>query len=210
MISTLKRRIFFCALIIICLLQYACANGQNRARNIDTLFEALQLHEGTWVADIGSREGFFTIRMAPKVGKSGHVFAVDIDHTALEDLHQNLDEHDISNVTPVYSISDNPMLPSGVLDAVLIRNTYHEFNAPLSMLSHIKRALKAGGRLVIAEPISDNLLDDSREQQARNHDIAVKYVKEDLAQAGFKVIQEMEQYSVNNRGTRMWLLVAQP
>lgn len=198
------------AILGVLLLVTAEADCQNRARNIDTLFDALDLQAGTWVADIGSREGFFTIRMAPIVGKNGHVFAVDIDADALEDLHKNIEEQDINNVTPVYSAAHNPMLPAGVLDAVLIRNTYHEFTEPMSMLTNIKRALKPNGRLVIAEPISDSLLNDSRERQARSHDIAASFVKDDLSQAGFRIMKEIEEYSVNNQGTRLWLLVAQP
>lgn len=210
MISNLKQWASFSALVLISLIFSSCANGQNRGRNIETLFNALELQEGKWIADIGSREGFFTIRMAPRVGETGHIFAVDIDADALEDLHENLQEKNLNNVTPVYSVGDNPMLPAGVFDAILVRNTYHEFTAPMSMLSNIKRALKPEGRLVIAEPISDDLLDDSRERQARSHDISANYVKGDLAKAGFSIVQEMDQYSINNRGDRMWLIIASP
>lgn len=182
---------------------------QDRSANIEHLFNALDLKEGMIVADIGSREGFFTIRMAPIVGNSGHVYAVDINPDALGDLHANIKQEGLTNITPVYSTPGNPMLPAAAFDAVLIRNTYHEFTEPLSMLRHIKHALKPGGRLVIAEPIADNLVNESRERQARNHDISMNYVKADLAEAGFRIIKEMHQYSTNSGGDRLWLLIAE-
>lgn len=196
--------------ILILLMGCAVVDGQNRSQNIDLLFEALQLEEGKWVADIGSREGFFTVRMAPLVGESGRIFAVDIDASALDDLHQNLQDGMITNVTPVYSIAGNPMLPDSLLDAVLIRNAYHEFNDPMGMLAHIKKALKPDGRLVIAEPLSDQLEDASREQQARSHDISMNYVREDLDRAGFTFIRKIDRYSEGHDGNRIWLLIARP
>jgi ubiquinone/menaquinone biosynthesis C-methylase UbiE len=187
----------------------APACGQSREKNIDRLFEALQLKEGKWIADIGSREGFFTIRMAPIVGDSGHIFAVDIDADALEDLHRNIAERKLTNITPVYSVAGNPMLPAKTFDAILVRNTYHEFNEPLSMLAHIKKALKSDGRLVIAEPIDGDLADADRERQARSHDISMNYVKEDLKKAGYQIIEEQQQYSIGRLGDPLWLIVAQ-
>lgn len=204
-----KFRRFFTFALLLLSVSTLPACGQSRESNIDRLFQALDLKEGTWVADIGSREGFFTVRMASAVGETGHVFGVDIDANALEDLHQNIAERTLTNVTPVYSVAGNPMLPAHSLDAVLVRNTYHEFNEPLNMLAHIRKALKPGGRLVIAEPIADDLASADRERQARNHNISIHYVKQELEQAGFQIIEEQQQYSTSRRGHRLWLIVAQ-
>lgn len=183
----------------------ACA--QSGWRKADELFEAMELKEGSWVADIGSREGYYTVRMAPIVGESGHVFAVDIEADALEDLHENLREDNIENVTPVYSVYDNPMLPVNSLDAVLIRNAYHEFTEHMAMLNHIKQALKPGGRLVMAEPISEDNLDESREHQADSHDIAIRYARQDLLDAGFEIIKEVDPFSETRRNQHYWMII---
>jgi ubiquinone/menaquinone biosynthesis C-methylase UbiE len=148
--------------------------------------------------------------MAPIVGETGHIFAVDIDASALEDLHKNLGNKQITNVTPVYSVPENPMLPSRVLDAVLIRNTYHEFTSPMSILGHVKRALKPGGRLVIAEPIDPDLKDESRERQAQSHDISMDYVRDDLKKAGFTIVRSEEHFSDGHPGDQIWLIIAVP
>lgn len=202
-----SKKIFVATLLLFTAVLSAC--GQNRSANIERLFDALELKEGMTVADIGSREGFFSTRMAAIVGASGHVYAVDIDSGALDDLHANIERQGLTNITPVYSVPGNPMLPATVLDAVLIRNTYHEFTKPLRMLQHIRRSLKRGGHLVIAEPIADELQESDRERQARSHDISMSYVKADLAEAGFRILEELNQYSTNSRGDRLWLLIAE-
>lgn len=196
-------------ILLLCLTLTLPACGQSRSANIDRLWEAMQLNEGDWVADIGSREGFFTIRMAPIVGETGHVFAVDINANALRDLHQNIEDRQLTNITPVYSVIGDPMLPDQSLDAILIRNTYHEFDEPLQMLAHIKSSLKPNGLLVIAEPIANDQVDASRAEQSRSHYISKNYVVEDLKKAGFTILEEQEQYSVGRRGDRLWLIVAQ-
>lgn len=195
-------------ILFLCLSLTLPACGQDRAANIERLWQAMELDEGDWVADIGSREGFFSIRMAPIVGETGHVFAVDINDSALRGLHQNIAGEQLSNITPVYSVNGNPMLPAHSLDAILIRNTYHEFDEPLAMLRHIKTALKKGGLLVIAEPIGDDMVNATREGQSRSHYISKNYVLSDLEKAGFTILKQEDQYTIGHRGDRLWLIVA--
>lgn len=196
-------------LVAITVLTGAVACAQSGVQKADALFEAMQLREGSWAADIGSREGDYTRQMSPLVGPTGRIFAVDIDAGALEDLHENIRQDSIQNVTLVYSVHDDPMLPVNALDAVLIRNTFHEFTEPIAMLNHIKAALKAGGRLVMAEPIRDENLDKSREEQADDHDIAIEYAREDLQETGFKIIREVKSFAEDNRGQRYWMIIAE-
>jgi len=202
-------RRFLSILFVILILSSCLACAQDGWQKAPELFEALQIKDGSWVADIGSREGYYTTRMSPIVD-SGWIFAVDINANALKDLHTNLRSADIENVTPVYSVEDNPMLPFGTLDAVLIRNTYHEFTRPTSMLKYVLKALKDSGRLVVAEAISENLENTSRERQARSHEIAKNFVKDDLEKAGFRVIKEVDPFTESRHGRHFWMLVAIP
>lgn len=117
----------------------------------DELVGAMNISEGDWAADVGSGDGDYTLPMAERVGPSGRVFAVDVDPDKLDELNERLREREIEHVTSVYSVEDNPMLPTNALDAILVRNAYHHFTAHQSMLRHMKAALKPDGRLVIAE-----------------------------------------------------------
>jgi SAM-dependent methyltransferase len=57
----------------------------------------------------------------------------------------------LTNVVPVLGAVNDPKLPAGTLDLVLMVDVYHEFSDPQTMLQHIRTALKPGGRLVLLE-----------------------------------------------------------
>ncbi len=100
------------------------------------------------VADIGAGPGYFTIPLARAVGPRGRVYAVDPEPRNLERLRHRLDKRGARNVTPVLSRGDDPYLPAGVCDLVLIIDTYHHFPDGPAFLRRAMRALKPGGRLV--------------------------------------------------------------
>jgi ubiquinone/menaquinone biosynthesis C-methylase UbiE len=202
----LNKILFFIIAVTLTASSVACA--QSNSGNSDALFEAMQIEEGSWVADIGSGDGDYTIGMASLVGESGRIFAVDIDEDKLQELRKRLKVREVTNVSPIYSIPGDPMLPLNSLDAILVRNAYHEFRNYMSMLQHMKRALKPGGRLVMAEPIQEEMVDASREEQAEEHDIAKRYALEDLKEAGFRIVKEVDQFSSNSH-QRYWLIIAE-
>lgn len=193
--------------IIITLTVSAVACGQSSWRNPDALFEAMEIEKGSWAADLGSGDGDYTIRMSPIVGDSGRIFAVDIDEDKLNDLRRRIKDRGIKNVTPIYSVPGNPMLPSNSLDAILIRNAYHEFRNYMDMLGYMKKSLKAGGRLVMAEPMEQEVVGASREEQMDDHSLAMKYAVEDLENAGFQIVKEVERFTSNNH-QRYWMIIA--
>lgn len=171
------------------------------------LFEAMSIQEGDWAADVGSGDGDYTVGMASKVGESGRIFAVDIDSDDLSELNSKIKEQEIRNITTVYSIYDNPMLPTSSLDAILVRNAYHEFTAHESMLRHMKRALKPGGRLVMEESVSNGMGGKSREEQTEEHDLGIEYARKELKALGFALEKEDRSF-VNAEGHHHWLLIA--
>lgn len=182
----------------------SCAQGQN---DTDALLDAMQIENGHWVADVGSGDGDYTLPMAERVGSSGRVFAVDVDHDPLDELREKLRENDVENVTTVYSIEDNPMLPVNTLDAVLVRNAYHHFTEHEAMLRHIRASLRPGGRLVIEESVSEDMLGESREAQVEEHDIGIGYVREELEAAGFEIQREEDRLMETDWGI-YWMIVA--
>ena len=109
---------------------------------------ALGLRRGHVVADIGAGPGYFALRVARAVGPGGHVYAVDAEPQVLEILRERVRAAAVRNVTPVLGDGDDPLLPSGTCDLVLIVDTYHHFDDGRWFLRRAARALKRGGRLV--------------------------------------------------------------
>lgn len=197
------------ALVVLILSLSSIGVGQEAPPDTDALLEAMDIESGDWVADVGSGEGEYTVQMARAVGDSGRAFAVDIDEEDLEELNEEITDREIENITTVSSVYDNPMLPHRSFDAVLVRNAYHEFTAHESMLNHLYSALKPGGRLVMAENIDDALIDAAREEQVEDHDLAMRYAREELRQASFKIANEVDTLrSLDRYDSRYWMMVA--
>jgi precorrin-6B methylase 2 len=161
------------------------------------------------VADVGAGDGFLTARLARAVGPGGHVFAVDVSDRAVERLRARVREDGLTNVTVVKGDASDPRLDAASLDAAVIINSYHEMVDHQAMLRTLREALKPTGRLVIIEPISQKLLNDARERQVRDHEIAARFVEQEARDAGFH-IETLQDPFTKRSGVAEWLIVAVP
>ena len=119
----------------------------------DQIMDALNIAEGSFVADLGAASGWFTIRLARRVGPNGRVYAEDIQPQMIEVIKRRVPRENLSynNVETTLGTAEDPKLPIGKLDAVLIVDAYHEMSRPVALLRNAARALKPDGRLGIVE-----------------------------------------------------------
>lgn len=117
----------------------------------DLLLAALALRPGMQVADIGAGTGYYSWRMADRVGPAGRVFAVDVQPEMLALLAREMTRRHVTNVTGVLGTATDPRLPSSGVDVVLMVDVYHELDHPREMLAALVRSLKPGGRVVFVE-----------------------------------------------------------
>ena len=173
------------------------------------IFTALRATTGSRIADLGAGEGWLTRRLARHVGPSGRVFAVDISGEALGRLGETIKDS-LSNVELVLAEDDDPRLPYGTLDGVVIVNAYHEMTKRVPVLEGVKRSLKPGGLLVIV----DNSPPDSvvtRKAQTDRHMLAIDFVRDDLEAQGFEIVSTDPKFidrKVTDHMQLQWLLVA--
>ncbi len=118
----------------------------------DLLLEALRLRPGDVVADFGAGSGYFTWRIAQRVGPSGRVYAVEVQPLMLELLQANLTRRGLADrMLPVLGTASDPKLPEASCDLILLVDVYHELEFPFEVTAALARALKPGGRLVLVE-----------------------------------------------------------
>jgi hypothetical protein len=86
----------------------------------DQVMDALGIADGTAVADLGAGGGWFTVRLARRVGPQGVVYAEDIQEQMLESIDRRVKREGLRNVRMLLGTSDDPKLPKGRLQAVLI------------------------------------------------------------------------------------------
>ena len=186
------------------------AESRDSWQRVPDIFEALGATRGSRIADLGAGEGWLTTRLARHVGPEGRVFAVDISETSLTNLAATLATDSIRNVELILGEADDPRLPYGTLDGVVILNAYHEMPQRIALLDAIKRALRPGGVLVIV----DNAPADSvtlRQRQMANHSLSIEFADDDLQASGFEIVRRAPDFIVQKHGEHahdQWLLVA--
>ena len=111
----------------------------------------LDLKPGMIVADVGAGSGYYSSRMAERVGPNGIVYAVDIQPEMIDIVKLQMSQRKVTNVKPIHCTETDPRLPAGTLDLAIMVDVYHELEYPYEMLAAVVKALKPGGRVVFVE-----------------------------------------------------------
>jgi ubiquinone/menaquinone biosynthesis C-methylase UbiE len=119
--------------------------------NPQEMLDQLGLKEGLVVCDLGCGDGYHTLQMAPKVGPSGKVIAVDIQPQMLQELSRRMIEQNIPNIDTILGDLWDPKLAEASVDLVLMVDVYHEFSHPVQMLEAIRKSLKPNGLVALVE-----------------------------------------------------------
>ena len=114
------------------------------------VMDRLDISEGAKVADIGAGGGWFTIRLAQRVGRNGVVYAEDIQRQMIDSIERRVKREGLTNVRPILGTPANPRLPGG-LDAVLMVDTYPQIADATTLLKRIAEALGPNGKLGIVD-----------------------------------------------------------
>lgn len=152
------------------------------------VISALELKTGEHVADVGSGSGYFTFRLANAVGRSGKVFAVDIDPGMNAYVSERARAEGRNNIDVILAGPDDPRLPPSGVDMIFSANTYHHFGG--SGTAYFARAgkyLRPGGRVVI--------IDFNRSQWFDifgSHHTSPEVIKSEMKEAGFELKQEFK------------------
>ncbi|OFW02429.1 MAG: hypothetical protein A3I61_13270 [Acidobacteria bacterium RIFCSPLOWO2_02_FULL_68_18] len=115
----------------------------------DEIMDVLGIADGAAVADIGAGAGWFTIRLARRVGPSGAVYAQDVQPQMLAAIRRRVAREGLRNVETRLGSRSSSNLPARSLDAVLAVDVYPEVDDRVAFLRNIAEALKPGGRVGI-------------------------------------------------------------
>jgi predicted methyltransferase len=155
----------------------------------DEVIKTMGLKPGDIVADIGCGTGYFSRRMAKAVAPGGKVYANEIQPEFIEMLKANCAKEGIVNVEPVLGAEDDPKLPIGGIDWILLTDVYHEFQQPQPMLAKMLESLKPDGKVALIEY---RLLGDTAKHIKEEHRMSVKQVLAEWNKAGFELVDLLE------------------
>jgi len=154
--------------------------GRDQRLQINRVMDILGIASGKNVADIGAGSGWFAVRAAKRTAPMGTVYAVDINPEATRYIEHRVAKEGLHNVTAVLSKADDPMLPAGKIDAVLLLKTYHEVANPVALLQNLHAALAPDAKVGIID----------RNGNGEDHGVARDVVVREAAVAGYKLVQQ--------------------
>jgi SAM-dependent methyltransferase len=155
---------------------------RDKKLQIDRVMDLLGITQGKNVADIGAGSGWFTVRAARRVGPTGVVIAEDINPLAIEHIGKRILKENLANVRTVLGSPDDPRLPSGSADAVLMLKVYHEIAHPVPTMKVMQRALRPGAKVGIID----------RNGNGRDHGVKRATVVKEMDEAGYKLVESYD------------------
>ncbi len=139
------------------------------------------------VADIGAGSGYFSLKLSPLVPQ-GKIIAEDIDADLLKMVEAKKAAAHTANVVTIQGTTVDPKLPFGGMDAVLLVDTYHEWDHPLEMMHAVLRELKPGGRVYQVEYRGE----DSTVQILPHHKMTVKQARKEMEAVGLRWVETID------------------
>jgi ubiquinone/menaquinone biosynthesis C-methylase UbiE len=115
------------------------------------VIEALGVHAGQFIADIGAGTGYFTVRLSPVVGREGRVMAVDVEPAMVEYIRTRATRAGLDNIEPILTRANEPGLEPTSVDLVFICDTWHHIDDRLRYLERLRDVLRPGGRVAIVD-----------------------------------------------------------
>lgn len=156
--------------------------GRDERLQINRVMDILGITTGKTVADVGAGSGWFTVRAARRVGDGGKVYAVDINPLSIRYVEDRAQKEKLHNVKTILGKADDPLLPAGAVDAVLLLKTYHEVAEPVGLLRNLRTALRPGAKVGIID----------RNGNGEDHGVGREVVLREAAQAGYRLLKQYD------------------
>lgn len=150
----------------------------------DQIMDALGIADGSVVADIGAGAGWFTIRLARRVGPRGVVYAQDVQRQMLEAIRRRVAKEGLRNVQTRLGHGSDPGLPTRSLDAILVVDVYAEIVDRVTFLKNVAESLTPNGKIGIVNYKPGA----SGPGPARNERVEQAAVEADVRAAGLRVV----------------------
>jgi ubiquinone/menaquinone biosynthesis C-methylase UbiE len=125
--------------------------SRDRLKEAEEVMDRAGVAPGMTVADIGAGEGYYTIRLAARVGMKGRVLAEDIVPEVRDSLAERVNRERLDNVSVRLGEPADPKLPVNSFDRVFMVHMYHEIEEPYEFLWNLRPSLKAGGQVIVVD-----------------------------------------------------------
>lgn len=158
--------------------RWSTEEERDRLNESGEVMAGAAMKRGMTVADIGAGEGYYTIRLAQRVGAKGRVLAEDIVPAVRDALAERVARERLDNVSVRLGEPADPKLPENSFDRVFLVHMYHEIAQPYEFLWRLRPALKPDGLVVVVDA----------NRITRNHGTPPALLKCEFAAVGYRQV----------------------
>lgn len=159
--------------------QFSTEAARDTLNEADIVMDRAGIKPGMTVADIGAGEGYYTIRLATRVGEDGRVLAQDIIPEVRDRLAERVNRESLDNVSVKLGTPEDPMLPANSFDRVFMVHMYHEIGSPYEFIWRMRPSLKHDGQVIVVD----------MERPAGTHGIPLSLLKCEFEAAGYSLVE---------------------
>jgi ubiquinone/menaquinone biosynthesis C-methylase UbiE len=147
------------------------------------VMEVIGVRPGMVIGEVGAGEGYFTFKLARKVGPTGKIYANDIVERCLKKIKEKCKKEELTNIVTVKGEVEDPLFPDTELDMAFMCYVLHDLEKPVALLKNLKRYLKTGAPLVILER------DPVKIPSAAGHFFSREKLRRVIKEGGFKIVR---------------------
>lgn len=159
--------------------RWSSEEARDRLNEAEDIMDRAGIRPGMTVADIGAGEGYYTVRLAKRVGERGRVLAEDIMPEVIEALSRRITREDWRNVSVRLGAAEDPRLPENSFDRIFMVHMYHEIAEPYAFLWNLSPALKADGELIVVDA----------DRPTAQHGTPPRLLACEMAAMGFRLVE---------------------
>ena len=157
------------------------AQGRDSWQKPEAIMDSVGIKPGMIIGEIGAGDGYFTFKMADRLGSNGHIYANDIVQSKLDYINRRSGDEKINTITTILGKENDSLLPKDTLDLIIMVYTFHHLGEPVTYLKNLQKRIKPGTPVVIVER------DPERYGHEYNHFFKKDKVINLINEAGYKL-----------------------
>ncbi len=162
--------------------RWSTEEARDRLNEAAEVMDKAGIEPGMTVADIGAGQGYYTVRLATRVGPKGRVLAEDIVPEVRDALAQRVARERLDNVSVRLGEPADPKLPPHSFDRVLMVHMYHEIQEPYEFLWRLRPSLEPEGEVIVVDA----------DRPTQNHGTPPALLKCEFAAVGYTLVEMQE------------------
>ena len=160
---------------------YADEKERDKKGEAKRVMDRLGIKPGMRVADIGAGQGYYTVRLARRLGLSAAIYAQDVNADYLNRLESRLKREQVQGVKIVLGTPVDPKLPQNSVDVAILSHMYHEIENPYEFMYRLRPSLAPNARVAIID----------NDKPTQNHGTPPDLLRCELAAVGYRQVDFM-------------------